>query len=105
MPRTSNVAEEERAQRVGQKASGEDTTVARPVAPVEGHLQLRRLSVIEGPDTGKEFALDPNAPSRILLGTSPACSIRLTDPTVSRRHPALEPLWRRYRVTDLGPTT
>jgi transcriptional regulator with GAF, ATPase, and Fis domain len=79
-------------------------TVARPVDSTESMLQLRRMRVIEGPDTGAVFQLDPNAPSRILLGTSPACSIRLTDPTVSRRHAALEPTGRRYRLTDLGST-
>ena len=62
------------------------------------------MRVIEGPDAGAEFPLDPNAPSRILVGTSPACTIRLTDPTVSRRHAALEPVEGRYRLTDLGST-
>jgi transcriptional regulator with GAF, ATPase, and Fis domain len=89
---------------MSQNTTGEKTTVSRPVAPAEAQLRLRRLCVIEGPDTGKEFALDPNAPSRILLGTSPACSVRLTDPTVSRRQAALEPVGQRYRITDLGST-
>ncbi len=62
------------------------------------------MRVIEGADAGAEFPLDPNAPSRILIGTSPACTIRLTDPTVSRRHAALEPVGQRYRLTDLGST-
>ena len=62
------------------------------------------MRVIEGPDVGAEFPLNPHAPSRILIGTSPACTIRLTDPTVSRRHAALEPVAQRYRLTDLGST-
>jgi transcriptional regulator with GAF, ATPase, and Fis domain len=83
---------------------GEATTVAHQLASPVAQLQLRRMRVIEGPDAGAEFALDPNAPSRLLLGTSPACSIRLTDSTVSRRHAALEPVGQRYRLTDLGST-
>jgi transcriptional regulator with GAF, ATPase, and Fis domain len=83
---------------------GEVTTVARPVEAAGSRFLLRRVRVIEGPDAGKQFVLDPNAPSRILLGTSPACSIRVTDPTVSRRHAALEPVGQRYRLTDLGST-
>src|SRR5262249_40893674 len=47
---------------------------------------------------------DPNMPSRILVGTSPACTMILTDATVSRRHVAFEPAGRRYRVSDLGST-
>jgi DNA-binding NtrC family response regulator len=61
-----------------------------------------RVTIIEGPDAGHVFTLDPNAPSSTLLGTSPACELRLSDPTVSRRHAAFEPLGQRYRITDLG---
>jgi transcriptional regulator with GAF, ATPase, and Fis domain len=85
-------------------APGEVPTVARPIEAGDAALQLRRMRVVEGPDVGLLFELDPNAPSRILLGTSPACLLRLTDPTVSRRHAALEPVGRRYRLTDLGST-
>jgi DNA-binding NtrC family response regulator len=64
---------------------------------------VAKLVVIEGPDLGKTFTLDPNAASRILVGTSPACEIRLTEPTVSRRHAAFEPVANgNYRLTDLG---
>jgi two-component system, NtrC family, response regulator HydG len=67
--------------------------------------ELRRLVVIEGPDTGVTFELDVDAPSRILVGTSPACHIRLSDPTVSRRHAAFEPTGRGgHRLVDLDST-
>jgi DNA-binding NtrC family response regulator len=63
---------------------------------------LRRLVVIEGRDTGKVFDLDASAPNRILVGTSPICEIRLTDPTVSRRHAAFDPATNgNYRLADL----
>jgi two-component system, NtrC family, response regulator HydG len=61
-----------------------------------------RLVVIDGPDRGQSFGLDPNAPTRILLGSSTSCAIRLTDVTVSRRHLAFEPSGGRFRVIDLG---
>src|SRR6185369_8054010 len=79
-------------------------TAARPLeesAPVD---ELRRVVVIEGPDQGRVFPLDPSSPSRVLLGTSPVCELRLTDPTVSRRHAAFEPAGRRCRLTDFGST-
>ncbi|MBX3234102.1 MAG: sigma 54-interacting transcriptional regulator [Labilithrix sp.] len=70
-------------------------------APVE----RLRATVSEGPDAGQSFDLDPNAPSRILVGTSPVCAIRLGDPTVSRRHAAFEPTQKGgFRLDDLGST-
>jgi DNA-binding NtrC family response regulator len=62
------------------------------------------LSVAEGPDAGARFDLDPNHPSRILVGKSEACDVRLSDPSVSRRHLALEVRGRRLHVSDLGST-
>ncbi len=63
-----------------------------------------RLSVVEGPDAGKVFALDGTQPSRVLVGTAAACAVRLVDRTVSRRHVALDAVGRRVRITDLGST-
>jgi DNA-binding NtrC family response regulator len=63
---------------------------------------VSRVTVVEGRDLGRVFTLDPSAPSRILLGTSPACELRLTDPTISRRHCAFEVVGQRCKVTDLG---
>jgi hypothetical protein len=64
--------------------------------------ELRRVVVIEGPDAGATFELDASAPSRILVGTSPVCHVRLSDATVSRRHAAFEPGPRgAYRLVDL----
>src|SRR4051812_29527549 len=40
----------------------------------------------------------------MLLGTSPACEMRLSDPAVSRRHAAFEPAGRRYKLTDFQST-
>jgi two-component system response regulator HydG len=79
------------------------STVARAVEEPSA-ARLRRAVVIEGPDADREFDLAPNTPSRILLGTSEICALRLTDPTVSRRHAAFEIAGKRYRLTDLQST-
>jgi transcriptional regulator with GAF, ATPase, and Fis domain len=79
------------------------STVARPVD--EGRTaRLRKAVVVEGPDAGREFLLEPNSPSRILVGTSEVCDLRLKDPTVSRRHAAFEADGKGYRLADLHST-
>jgi transcriptional regulator with GAF, ATPase, and Fis domain len=68
-------------------------------------IERLRVAVVEGPDAGQVFDLDASAPSRLLVGTGPACFIKLTDPTVSRRHAAFEPTAKgAYRLNDLGST-
>ncbi len=63
------------------------------------------LEVLEGPDRARIFKLDPSRPSRVLVGQSPACDLRLSDAQVSRRHAALEIADGHFlRVTDLGST-
>jgi transcriptional regulator with GAF, ATPase, and Fis domain len=62
------------------------------------------LKVVRGPDAGKTLAIDGAQPGRVLLGTSPSCELRLSDPHVSRRHVALEVEPRGLRVTDLAST-
>lgn len=62
------------------------------------------LTVADGLDRGSRFELDGLAPSRSLVGTSPACDFRLSDPQVSRRHCAIEQTGRRLRISDLGST-
>ena len=86
------------------RSHDEVATLGRALAEPAMESALRRVVVIEGPDRGLTFTLDPSAPSRVLLGTGPACDLRLTDPMVSRRHAAFEPVGRRYRITDMGST-
>lgn len=62
------------------------------------------ITVENGPDGGKELELDGSAPSRLLVGKSSACDLRLDDPEISRRHCALELVGTRLRVVDLGST-
>jgi transcriptional regulator with GAF, ATPase, and Fis domain len=78
--------------------------MARQVAGVSDRPRIARVAIIDGPDAGKSFPLDPHAASRILVGTSPACEIRLTDPTVSRRHCSFESVGHRWKINDFGST-
>jgi DNA-binding NtrC family response regulator len=89
---------------VARPPSDDLSTVSHVLEVEPEPLALSRVVVIEGPDAGTEFTLDPSSPSRVLLGTSPACELRLSDPTVSRRHAAFEPAGRRYKLTDFDST-
>lgn len=60
------------------------------------------LVVVEGPDAGQRARIDGQ--SRVLVGQSPACGLRLRDPHVSRRHVAFSLEHGRLRMTDLGST-
>jgi two-component system, NtrC family, response regulator HydG len=62
------------------------------------------LAVVDGPDAGVVVTLDGTGPTRALLGQSPVCSVRLTDPEVSRRHAALAVMDTHLQIIDLGST-
>jgi two-component system response regulator HydG len=62
------------------------------------------VRVLEGADRGKSLVLDGSMPARVLVGTSPTCELRLSDPEVSRRHASLEIVGKRLRILDLDST-
>jgi len=62
------------------------------------------LTVTEGAERGQSFRLDASLPTRTLVGTSPACEIRVADREVSRRHAALERVGQTLKVIDLSST-
>src|ERR1700722_5218771 len=62
------------------------------------------IRVADGPDRGATMVLDGSHASRLLVGQSPACDLRLSDPGVSRRHLAVETVEDKVRVLDLGST-
>jgi DNA-binding NtrC family response regulator len=62
------------------------------------------LTVVEGPDVGQTFQLEPAHPARMLIGKSGACDVQLSDPAVSRRHAAAQVVGHRLRLCDLGST-
>jgi DNA-binding NtrC family response regulator len=59
-----------------------------------------QVTVIEGADAGTHVTVDGGA--EVLVGLSPICGLRLTDPTVSRRHLAVEVAGDRLHLRDLG---
>ncbi len=88
-------------ERPSQPGDASTVTQARE-APALSAREALRIDIIEGPDRGASFVLSPTTPLRVLVGTGPACDVRLTDVTVSRRHVAFEPSGGRFRVSDLG---
>lgn len=62
------------------------------------------FTVIEGPDAGAVYTLDPASPARMLIGKSVTCTMRLTDSGVSRRHASIRPEGRIVVLADLGST-
>jgi DNA-binding NtrC family response regulator len=80
-------------------------TVTRDEAPLAALASGSfRVVVVEGADGGRRVVIDGRTPARALVGGSPVCDLRLTDPLVSRRHLALELDGARLRVCDLGST-
>ena len=75
----------------------------RPVDPEETDLTYV-LTVMDGPDAGRTFMLAASSPTRALLGTSPVCSVQLSDPEVSRRHAAITVRAAGVEFIDLGST-
>jgi DNA-binding NtrC family response regulator len=71
--------------------------------PIARPMRTFVLTALGGPDGGKTFEIDVRG-GRVLLGQSPACTVRLSDPTVSRRHAAFDVVDGTLRLTDLGST-
>ena len=62
---------------------------------------MAKLIVTEGPDTGSEYDLDPQA-ERLTVGRDPSSEIPLNDTSVSRRHFNLVRTPHGWQVVDLG---
>jgi transcriptional regulator of aromatic amino acid metabolism len=81
------------------------STIAQiPYAPSPVPDASWLLAATLGPDLRARVTIDGTQPSRVLVGQSPACDVRVADPAMSRRHAALEPVAARLRLTDLGST-
>ncbi len=63
---------------------------------------MAKLTVIEGPDLGKEYDLESSSSSELLAGRDPRHPIALGDQTVSRSHFKIERNGAGFRVVDLG---
>ena len=83
----------------------EDIETALEASVTEARAPLRfRLVVTSGRGTPNEIIIDEAAPSRVLVGKSPVCSLIVDDPEVSRRHFSLEATLHGLRISDLDST-
>jgi DNA-binding NtrC family response regulator len=73
-------------------------------APARRRDMAYRLTVLEGRDVGATLSLEPTSPTGLLVGQGPACALRLTDPTTSRRHLSVDLHSLGARICDLGST-
>jgi DNA-binding NtrC family response regulator len=80
------------------------TTVARPAHAAVPVSYPFVLTIVEGPGAGQTYSVAADHPTRMLMGKSAACEVRLGDPAVSRRHVAMEVVNQRLRLTDLVST-
>jgi two-component system, NtrC family, response regulator HydG len=80
-----------------------DLETQRQSALVPMPVTAFEIVVAKGLDAGRSSRID-SAVGKILLGTAPICDLRLSDPTVSRRHASLELSEHGLLVTDLGST-
>jgi len=87
-------------------SSGDEASTAHAATAPKWEARNRRctLVVVEGPDAGKTATLDESMPARILAGTSPICTLVLSDPLVSRRHAAFDFTEHGLKVVDLDST-
>lgn len=78
------------------------TLLRNSLGPEVPSISAFVVRVVHGPDAGLALEIDGSQPTRVLVGTSPTCGLRLADPHVSRRHLALEATDRGLHVLDLG---
>ena len=88
---------------MGEGREEPSTNLHKPYAPSSPAIGFR-VVVEEGPDAGRALTVDGSAPGRMLVGVSHVCDLELSDPTVSRRHCALDLDGGWLRITDLDST-
>jgi pSer/pThr/pTyr-binding forkhead associated (FHA) protein len=59
-----------------------------------------RLTVLDGPESGRSLTIDGSQPGPWLLGHAEGCHLRLTDQRVSRRHVSCEHIGTAVRCVD-----
>lgn len=84
--------------------SGELPTERQDTGDDDQPAQVFVVTVVEGPESGMNITLDPASPARVLVGTGATCTLRLTDPEMSRRHASMRPERRSLVLADLGST-
>jgi DNA-binding NtrC family response regulator len=77
------------------------TRIINPDAALVRQSGRSRLLVVRGPDKGDDVVVGEAA---LTIGSGAGCDVRLSDPTVSRRHLAASPTPEGLMVRDLGST-
>ncbi len=77
------------------------TRVLAAAAPIIRQSGGGRLLVVKGPDRGESIEIGAVA---FTLGSGSGCDVPLSDPTISRRHLAIEPSPEGVVARDLGST-
>lgn len=86
----------------GRSSERDVVTVEQPRPPPVLGASFR-LEVVDGPNRGDGYTIEPDA-GPMFLGQSRGCAIRISDPSVSRRHLRLEATGGVLRLTDLDST-
>ncbi|MEZ4439325.1 MAG: sigma 54-interacting transcriptional regulator [Polyangiaceae bacterium] len=86
------------------KDASEQSTLMHAAVAAAPSRGVFVLVAVDGPSRGQSHVIDGSSPSRVLVGQSPVCEVRLDDRSVSRRHVALEVADRCLRVRDLDST-
>jgi transcriptional regulator with GAF, ATPase, and Fis domain len=94
----------EKARPPGARDDELETELREVVARDDGEGTAFEVRVVEGVDQGASITLDGTHALRALVGKSPSCVLRLTDPQVSRRHAALDLVDGDARIVDLEST-
>jgi DNA-binding NtrC family response regulator len=81
--------------------ANENQLVPTKVLAREIRFARFRLSVFEGPDTGRAME---GTEGELSIGTADGNTLVLSDPTVSRHHIAIAPSARGHVIRDLGST-
>jgi pSer/pThr/pTyr-binding forkhead associated (FHA) protein len=84
------------------RADADETSELPIVSPEALPRTAFLLRVISGPDVGSVLTLDPTTPPHAVVGQASSCTIKLTDPHVSRRHIALTATATHVLLVDLG---
>jgi pSer/pThr/pTyr-binding forkhead associated (FHA) protein len=82
---------------------GADETVSLPILDETAFPRTSfLLRVVSGHEAGSVITLDPTSPPHVVLGQASSCTMRLSDPHVSRRHLAFTATPNHVLVVDLG---
>lgn len=94
----------ESAPKPPQQPSERDLETLEQARPEPLRASVFTIEVVDGPDKGKTFTVDPDASGPVLVGQASSCAVCLSDRSVSRRHISFDLAGAQLKLTDLGST-